>query len=110
MPLAKKVAHVNGHVTGLDLQPEMIEKTKLKAETQLIKNIDFISGGIEKVSINQIYDIILMVCVLGEIPKKTHPTVMKKLAAHLLHQMVLYQSPKPFLIPIFKDIKQFYSL
>ena len=46
LPLAKKIEDKGGHATGLDIQAEMIEKTRLKARDLNIYNIDFIKSSI----------------------------------------------------------------
>jgi ubiquinone/menaquinone biosynthesis C-methylase UbiE len=82
-PLAKKISPIDGHVTGLDIQADMIEKTRLKAETLGIANVEFINSSIDEAKIDEPYDIILMICVLGEIPKNDRKSVMQKIARYL---------------------------
>jgi len=83
LPLAQKVAEVKGQVTGLDIQVEMLNKTLVKAKKLNITNIDVIHGNIDEVPLGQNYDIILMICVLGEIPKDARELVIVKIANHL---------------------------
>ncbi len=83
LPLAKKIQDKGGHVTGLDIQAEMIEKTRLKARDLNISNIDFIKSSIDEAKINERYDIVLMICVLGEIPQNNRKSVLQKIANHL---------------------------
>lgn len=83
LPLAKKIEYQDGHVTGLDIQAEMIEKTKAKARDLGITNVDFINSSIDGAKINEAYDIVLMICVLGEIPKNDRKSVMQKIARYL---------------------------
>ncbi len=83
LPLAKKIEEKGGHATGLDIQAEMIEKTRLKARDLNISNIDFIKLSIDEGKINEPYDIVLMICVLGEIPQNNRKSVLQKIANHL---------------------------
>jgi len=83
LPLAKKIEDKGGHATGLDIQAEMIEKTRLKARDLNISNIDFIKSSIDEAKINEPYDIVLMICVLGEIPQNNRKSVLQKIANHL---------------------------
>ena len=83
LPLAKKISPIDGHVTGLDIQADMIEKTRLKAEALGITNVEFINSSIDEAKIDEPYDIILMICVLGEIPKNDRKSVMQKIARYL---------------------------
>ncbi len=83
LPLAKKISPIDAHVTGLDIQADMIEKTRFKAEALGITNVDFINCSIHEAKIDKLYDIILMICVLGEIPKNDRKSVMQKIAKYL---------------------------
>ncbi len=83
VPLAQKIAQVNGHATGLDVQAEMLQKASLKAQKLHVNNVDFIKGNIDQVPLEQHYDVVLMICVLGEIPGAQHESVMRKVAAHV---------------------------
>lgn len=89
LPLAEKVQGKGGHVTGLDIQASMIEKAKLKAQQLNITNVDFINSNIIDAKINEPYDIITMVCVLGEIPQRERTSVMQKLVSHLRPEGVI---------------------
>lgn len=83
LPLAKKIQDKGGQVTGLDIQADIIGKTRLKAETLGITNVEFINSSIDEAKIDEPYDIILMICVLGEIPKNDRKSVMQKIARYL---------------------------
>ena len=89
LPLAQKIAKVGGHVTGLDIQSEMLDKTLARAKHLKINNINFIHGDIDKVPMKQSYNVILMVCILGEIPKASHKPVMQKVARHLKREGII---------------------
>ena len=67
IPLA--LANPHGHVTGLDIQAEMIEKSKEKAEQLGLKNISFVQGplGIAPLP-KDTFDRVTMVAMIGEIP------------------------------------------
>lgn len=83
LPLAKNIQDKGGHVTGLDIQADMIEKTQLKAKGLDITNVGFINSSIDEAKIDEPYDIILIICVLGEIPKNDRKSVLQKIARYL---------------------------
>jgi cyclopropane fatty-acyl-phospholipid synthase-like methyltransferase len=83
LPLAQKISNMNGYVTGVDIQAQMLDKASAKAQKLHINNVAFIHGSIFQVSIKQKYDAILMVCVLGEIPQNVHLSFMNKVLANL---------------------------
>ncbi|MBM4210963.1 MAG: class I SAM-dependent methyltransferase [Gammaproteobacteria bacterium] len=83
LPLAKNIQDKGGHVTGLDIQADMIEKTKFKANGLGITNVEFINSSIDEAKIDEPYDIILIICVLGEIPKNDRKSVIQKIARYL---------------------------
>lgn len=83
LPLAKQIQDKGGQVIGLDIQADMIEKTRLKAKDLNLTNVDFINSNIDEAKIDEPYDIILMICVLGEIPKNDRKSVMQKIARYL---------------------------
>lgn len=85
LPLAQKIKEIDGQVTGLDLQKDMLKKSWEKAEKNNLENIDFIEGNIGKTSLGQTYDVILLICVLGEIPKKDWELTIRQLENYL-HQ------------------------
>lgn len=89
LPLAQKIASLNGHVTAVDIQSKMIAKSKAKAQKLHINNIDFILGTIDQISINQKYDIILMICVLGEIPETSRSKIFEKISTHLAPNAII---------------------
>lgn len=70
IPAARHVGRT-GEVTAFDIQPEMLEKVKVKAQAENLQNIQFIQGGAgdDKLGYEQ-YDRVLLVTVLGEIPDK----------------------------------------
>lgn len=83
LPLAQAALPYNGSVTALDLQEGMIDKVRKKSYQYNLDNINFILGDINKISLDDKYDIILMICVLGEIPKEEQKSSIKKLLSHL---------------------------
>lgn len=83
LPLAKKIFDRDGHVTGLDVQAGMIKKAMVKAKELHITNVDFVNAHIDEAVIKKSYDIILMVCILGEVPKMDRESAMLKIANHL---------------------------
>jgi ubiquinone/menaquinone biosynthesis C-methylase UbiE len=70
IPIAKKVGS-NGHVTAMDIQEEMLNKARGKAQKENLNNITFLHAGIgqRKLTHNN-YDYALLVTVLGEIPDR----------------------------------------
>lgn len=89
LPLAQAIKSINGVVTGLDIQEDMIFKVKQKAELLKLTNINFVVGDINNAQINMKYDAITMVCVLGEVPKNEHESLIKKVSEILVHEGVL---------------------
>lgn len=89
LPLAEAIKSINGVVTGLDIQEDMISKVKQKAELLKLTNINFVVGDINNAQINTKYDAISMVCVLGEVPKNEHELLIKKVSEILAHGGVL---------------------
>ncbi|NDD53381.1 class I SAM-dependent methyltransferase [bacterium] len=83
VPLAQHVVGMAGQVTGLDVQAEMLEKAATKAKQQHVNNADFIHGTIDAVPLDRHYDAILLVCVLGEIPRDERAHVLKKIISRL---------------------------
>ena len=83
LPLAHAALSFNGSVTVLDIQEGMLDKVRAKANQHNLDNINFILGDIDKISLDDKYDVILMICVLGEIPKDEQKSSIKKLMSHL---------------------------
>jgi ubiquinone/menaquinone biosynthesis C-methylase UbiE len=80
IPLANELQKKNGHITGIDIQLAMIEKTKKKIQDLEISNVDFIHGSLEEQKLDQDkFDAILLICVLGEIPKSKRNNVIRKI-------------------------------
>lgn len=68
IPLAKAVGP-SGKVTAMDIQFGMLERTKAKATALNLTNITFLQAGIgEGRLVNNTYDRVVLVTVLGEIP------------------------------------------
>lgn len=78
IPLAQEIKSINGFVTGLDVQEEMISKTRKKVNDLKILNANFIEGDFYKVQFDTKFDVITMICVLGEVPKNEHELFIKK--------------------------------
>ncbi len=70
IPIAKQIGPA-GQVTAFDIQAEMLNRSRAKAQSENLNNIQFIQGkaGEGKLG-NNIYDRMLLVTVLGEIPNK----------------------------------------
>ncbi len=83
IPLAKRISSMNGNVTCLDIQKKMLEKVKYRALQQELNNIKYINSKIEDINVKSKFDIILMICLLGEVPKKQHRNIIKKISSML---------------------------
>jgi len=69
--LAAKRVGEKGKVIGIDMTKEMIEKAKLNAEKQDVRNIEFILGEIENLPLkDNSIDIIITNCVINLVPDK----------------------------------------
>lgn len=70
IPIASKIKP-NGHVVAMDIQKEMLFRVQEKAQAAHITNIKFLNAGIGEGRLNQDqFDRVLLVTVLGEIPKQ----------------------------------------
>lgn len=70
IPIAKQITPT-GQVTAFDIQLEMLNRNRAKAQAENLNNIQFVQGGAgERKLGNNIYDRALLVTVLGEIPNK----------------------------------------
>lgn len=88
LPLAKRLAPMNGEITGLDMQQGMLDQVRCQLGHNA-KHIDLICGDVMQLAINKQYHIILMVCLLGEIPQAARKGVLKKLSEHVLPQGII---------------------
>lgn len=79
IPIAKQI-YPHGHVTAMDIQPDMLAKVQAKANAANLHNIHFIFAGIgeNKSGINK-FDRALLVTVLGEIPTKNQYTALNEI-------------------------------
>jgi arsenite methyltransferase len=60
-----------GHVTGIDMTPEMVTKAKENAEKLGIKNVEFRHGDIERLPVDDnSVDVIMSNCVINLSPNK----------------------------------------
>ena len=71
--LARQEVGESGHVIGVDMTPEMINKARENAEKAAYKNVEFLLGEIEclPVADNSI-DVIISNCVINLSPEKEH--------------------------------------
>jgi len=61
----------DGHVIGIDMTPEMVEKAKENAEKLGIKNVEFRQGDIEHLPVDDnLSDVIISNCVINLSPNK----------------------------------------
>lgn len=71
IPLAEKLT--SGRVVAMDMQQGMLDKVKEKADTKNLDNISYLNaklGDKNEILEQNIYDRVLLVTVLGEIPDK----------------------------------------
>jgi ubiquinone/menaquinone biosynthesis C-methylase UbiE len=70
VPAAQRVGST-GEVWGLDIQPEMVRRARLKAEAAGVENIRFVGGGLgDGLLPRDTFDRAMLVTVLGEIPDR----------------------------------------
>ena len=69
--LAARQVGTNGHVTGVDMTPQMITKARANAETDGYDNVDFRLGEIEHLPVaDASVDVIISNCVINLSPDK----------------------------------------
>lgn len=69
--VARRIAGNSGHVIGIDMTLEMIEKAKLNNAKLGFENIEFRLGDIENLPLNdEISDVVVSNCVLNLVPDK----------------------------------------
>jgi ubiquinone/menaquinone biosynthesis C-methylase UbiE len=70
IPIAKQIGP-SGTVTAFDVQPEMLERVRVKADQENLSNIELVQGAAAEGKLgNNQFDRALLVTVLGEIPDK----------------------------------------
>lgn len=70
IPIAQRVGH-KGQVVAMDLQIGMLDRTKLKAETVGLTNIEYLHAGLgENKLFSNRFERAVLVTVLGEIPDR----------------------------------------
>jgi ubiquinone/menaquinone biosynthesis C-methylase UbiE len=69
IPLARQVGSL-GKVVAFDIQQKMLEKVRKKAEQNNLFNIEYLCGDGENIKLNEQFDRVALVAVLGEIPNK----------------------------------------
>ena len=70
--LAARVVGKNGHVIGIDMTPEMIQKARKNAVTAGFNNVEFRLGEIENLPVaDNSVDVIISNCVINLSPEKT---------------------------------------
>lgn len=69
--LAAKNVGPNGRVFGVDMTPEMVQKSRLNAEKNGFRNVEFLLGEIEHLPLpNSFVDVIISNCVINLSPNK----------------------------------------
>lgn len=67
---AKRVGET-GHVTGLDMTDEMLDKARANAATGGFKNVSFVKGEIESMPLaDNTFDLVISNCVINLVPDK----------------------------------------
>jgi ubiquinone/menaquinone biosynthesis C-methylase UbiE len=60
-----------GHVTGIDMTPEMLDKARLGAETMGAANVEFVEGEVEGLPFpDQSFDVVISNGVIDLVPDK----------------------------------------
>ena len=68
---ARAIVGDTGHVIGVDMTPEMIDKARVNAKKLGFSNVEFIHGDIEDLPIDaNTVDVIISNCVLNLVPDK----------------------------------------
>ncbi len=69
--LASKQVGSSGHVIGVDMTPEMLERARLAASRMGIHNVEFRSGYLEKLPVeSNTVDVVISNCVINLSPDK----------------------------------------
>lgn len=69
--MASKRVGESGHVTGLDMTEEMLEKARQNAETGGFNNVSFVKGEIEAMPFpDNSFDLVISNCVINLVPDK----------------------------------------
>ena len=69
--VARRIAGETGHVIGIDMTPEMVEKANLNKTKLGFENIEFMLGDIEKLPLdNDMCNVVVSNCVLNLVPDK----------------------------------------
>lgn len=69
--VARQITGENGHVIGVDMTPNMIDKARENAQKLKLKNVEFRLGEIENLPVkNGEADVVVSNCVLNLVPDK----------------------------------------
>lgn len=70
--VARAIVGDTGRVIGIDMTPEMIDKARANAEKMKFDNVEFRSGDIESMPIDdKSVDVVVSNCVMNLVPNKT---------------------------------------
>jgi SAM-dependent methyltransferase len=76
--LSAKQVGENGHVIGVDMTPEMLERARLNAPRMEVRNVEFREGYLENLPVeNDIVDVVISNCVINLSPDK--PRVFREI-------------------------------
>jgi SAM-dependent methyltransferase len=69
--VAAQMVGQNGHVTGVDMTPEMLEKARAATAELELTNVDFLEGEIERLPLaNESVDVVISNGVIDLVPDK----------------------------------------
>lgn len=69
--VAAQMVGQNGHVTGVDMTPEMLEKARAATAELGLTNVDFVEGEIERLPLaNESVDVVISNGVIDLVPDK----------------------------------------
>jgi SAM-dependent methyltransferase len=69
--VAAQMVGQNGHVTSIDMTPEMLEKARAATAELGLTNVDFVEGEIERLSLaNESVDVVISNGVIDLVPDK----------------------------------------
>jgi SAM-dependent methyltransferase len=69
--VAAQMVGPEGHVTGIDMTPEMLDKARLGAETMGAANVEFVEGEVEGLPFpDQSFDVVISNGVIDLVPDK----------------------------------------